>query len=111
MEWGTALKTAINNKIIELTAKIAIGIEIDDVDIRIAVGSLRLPAMRSAIHRAARKLVIDREGILRCGICNKGPFTRKGLYLHLTRIHRYDIAKRVEEEYVEFSNLIENKSP
>ncbi len=111
MEWEAALKTAVNNKIIELAAKIAIGIEIDDVEIRIAVGSLRLPAMRSAIYRAARKLVVDREGILRCGICNKGPFTRKGLYLHLTRVHRHDIAKRIEEEYVEFSNLIEGKSP
>lgn len=39
------------------------------------------------VEAIARELAVNREGSLRCGLCGKGPFTRKGLYLHLRRVH------------------------
>jgi hypothetical protein len=35
---------------------------------------------------------------LHCGLCGKGPFSRKGLYLHLLRIHRYEVKSLIAEE-------------
>ncbi len=43
---------------------------------------------REVVEEASRELtVINEKGILRCGLCGKGPFTRKGLYLHIRRVH------------------------
>ena len=33
-----------------------------------------------------------------CVICNKGPFTRKGYYLHLIRVHSSVIRQLIEDE-------------
>jgi len=41
-------------------------------------------------------LVVTKKGMLYCGICGRGPFTRRGLYLHLMRVHADDIARAIE---------------
>ena len=41
-------------------------------------------------------LVVTKKGMLYCGICGRGPFTRRGLYLHLMRVHAEDIARAIE---------------
>ncbi len=46
------------------------------------------PAAEEIVERLAKDLAeVDEKGILRCRVCGKGPFTRKGLYLHLRRVH------------------------
>ena len=63
--------------------------------------SLRAAAEATVEEISGELAVTDSRGILRCGLCGKGPFTRKGLYLHLRRVHIdvvEQIAKRVFEE-------------
>jgi hypothetical protein len=64
------------------------------------------PSLKEAAEQATEEIskelvLVDERGILRCGLCGKGPFTRKGLYLHLRRVHIdaiEDYAKRIFEE-------------
>ncbi len=50
------------------------------------------------IRVVAEQLVYESGGLLRCQLCGKGPFTRKGLYLHLRRVHRKMIEELVRRE-------------
>ena len=59
-------------------------------------------AAEEAVREAATGLVlVDEKGILRCGLCGKGPFTRKGLYLHLRRVHLDAVSEHVERVFEE----------
>jgi len=31
-------------------------------------------------------------------LCSKGPFTKKGMFLHITRVHRDEVKALLEEE-------------
>jgi hypothetical protein len=35
--------------------------------------------------------------ILYCSLCGKGPFTPKGLYLHIVRVHSTEVERIVDE--------------
>ncbi len=53
------------------------------------------------VATVAEQLVYESGGLLRCQVCGKGPFTRKGLYLHLRRVHRRmieELVRRTLEE-------------
>jgi hypothetical protein len=43
-------------------------------------------------------------GLIYCRICKRGPFTRKGLYLHLTRIHEGDVKEIIKEKLRDLAN-------
>lgn len=59
-------------------------------------------AAELAIERVAGELVFsDEKGILRCSLCGKGPFTRKGLYLHIKRVHFEAVEEQVEKIFRE----------
>lgn len=52
-----------------------------------------------AIKRVSQTLVDEvEEGSLYCRLCGKGPFTRKGMYLHLTRVHNSTLVDLVTVE-------------
>ncbi len=87
--------------------------KIADAAIRRAVGlSVTLDGLPDSIRGAAEKAVeelatglvsLDDKGILRCSLCGKGPFTRKGLYLHIKRVHMdlvVSMAKKLFEEKI-----------
>lgn len=42
--------------------------------------------------------VARRNGGLWCGMCDRGPFTKRGFYLHLMRVHVKDLEYLVQEE-------------
>ena len=44
-------------------------------------------------------------GIYVCRLCRKGPFTCKGYYLHLLRLHFQEILDRVLEESERIASL------
>ena len=48
------------------------------------------------VAKVSEELAVDRDGSLRCGLCGKGPFTRKGLYLHLRRVHWDTVVSLIE---------------
>jgi methyl coenzyme M reductase subunit C-like uncharacterized protein (methanogenesis marker protein 7) len=93
-------------QLVEIVAKIA------DMAIRRACNlsydvSALPPSLRSAaleiIERVASQLVVHDGDTLRCKLCGRGPFTRKGLYLHIRRVHLdqvYEITRRELEDYI-----------
>ena len=76
----------VSSRIVKYVARKAVGLPVDDMDLRRLTGSVLYPVMREAVNRVAREIVVTRNGLLRCNICGKGPFTRRGLYLSLIHI-------------------------
>ncbi len=98
--------SVISSKLVEYVARLAVGLSVDESDLRRITGSVLYPIVREAVNRVASEIVIVRNGLLRCNICGRGPFTRRGLYLHLIRVHRYDIMGYVEDEYNKIVKII-----
>ncbi len=85
--------TVLVEKLAEAAARRAAGLRynLDQLGLE---GSVRRMA-EEIIEEVAASLVFERRGLLRCAVCSKGPFTRKGLYLHLIRVHREYIQELV----------------
>lgn len=90
---------AIANRLVEYVARKASGLPVDDIDLHRITGSSRYPIMRKVVNIVASNIVVIQKGLIRCGICGKGPFTRRGFYLHLTRVHRNEIISMITENY------------
>ncbi len=63
-----------------------------------AIPSIKLesPEMVNEIISNVASQIAEYDGVsLRCKICGKGPFTRKGLYLHLKRVHQTHVEQIV----------------
>jgi hypothetical protein len=58
-----------------------------------------------AVKNVALRIVDERGGAYYCGICGRGPYRRKGLYLHLKRVHGDDIIELVEIEAKRISSF------
>ena len=56
------------------------------------------PLLERSFEKIALSLIKDRNGFLWCRLCDKGPFTKRGFYLHLIRVHSKDLEFMVEEE-------------
>ncbi|EWG07839.1 MAG: hypothetical protein ASUL_02309 [Candidatus Aramenus sulfurataquae] len=84
-------------KLIDYTAKRASMIASKENLERIVGISSKQMAER-AVDRVAFWLAETQNSLLYCKLCNRGPFTKKGLYLHLTRVHRQEIKTMLEEE-------------
>ncbi|AEM39624.1 hypothetical protein Pyrfu_1770 [Pyrolobus fumarii 1A] len=83
-------------KLAEAAARRASGLRYDIDALGLAGETKRMA--EEVIESVAMTLVFERRGLLRCAVCSKGPFTRKGLYLHLTRVHREFIEELVRKE-------------
>lgn len=51
-----------------------------------------------AVRNVGIQLRDEKRGALWCPICNKGPFTKRGYYLHLTRTHYSHLIALVDLE-------------
>ncbi len=80
-------------KLVELTIRIGTGMRIREE----LLDSLDEEAMKT-VEEMAKLLVQEKRGLKYCGLCGKGPFTKKGLYLHLMRVHKDDIKALLEKE-------------
>jgi len=47
---------------------------------------------------------LRRDPPVRCPLCGRSPFTRKGYYLHLLRIHYHEILQEVRSEAERYSS-------
>ncbi len=56
------------------------------------------PIEKEAAERVAKILITEKKGLKYCTICAKGPFTKRGLYLHFMRVHKDDIRLLLEKE-------------
>ena len=59
------------------------------------------PDELDAVMEVANMVREEKKGLVYCGICGKGSFTKRGFFLHLMRVHSDDIktllAKVLEE--------------
>jgi len=88
-------------KLLKYVVKKSIGISVNDIELKEIVGATRLTIMRRVVGIISSQLVDYRNSCLRCGLCGKGSFTRRGLYLHLIRIHREEIIDMINRKYNE----------
>lgn len=85
-------------KLVEVTARYASKINVKDEEIEKLVGLSSKVIAKKASQKVAFWLVDQKETLLYCKLCGKGPFTKKGLYLHLTRLHKEEIKGMLMEE-------------
>jgi len=85
-------------KLVDITARVASKIKVDDKEIEKSVGISSFRIAKNAVEKVAFWLSDSRNSVLYCKICNRGPFTKRGLYLHLIRMHRNEIKAMLEEE-------------
>ena len=86
---------ALMSRLVDCVARLASGItrkapseECSSLP-KIAVEAVELVASRLAPRRAPN---------LYCALCSKGPYTRKGYYLHLKRVHGSEIKEEISSE-------------
>lgn len=71
------------------------------------------PSIAPMMDKAIDKIVLivaRRNGGLWCNLCEKGPFTKRGFYLHLIRVHLKDIEGMVKEELNKLLEIV-NRNP
>ncbi|AFK51359.1 hypothetical protein TCELL_0935 [Thermogladius calderae 1633] len=78
---------------VRYTVRVALRLSVDDstVSVRDAARIQRF------LRDNPDYLVKVKKGILYCGLCGRGPFTKRGLYLHLTRVHAEEIARTIRQ--------------
>ena len=90
---------AISERLVEHVARSAAGISVSLEKISYIVGGRRAQHIYDIIGSLGKRVtLVHSNGALYCGLCRKGPFTRRGLYLHLVRRHRYDIKQLIMNE-------------
>lgn len=68
---------------------------------RYEIDDLVAPSIAPAVDRSMERIamtLVKRDGGLWCNVCSRGPFTKRGLYLHLIRVHAKDIELMIREE-------------
>ena len=56
------------------------------------------PLLDRSFDKLCFSIIKEKNGALWCRLCDKGPFTKRGLYLHLIRVHADDLEFMIEEE-------------
>jgi len=81
-------------RIVEYVARLAAGLEDPDAFSPRILSRL----YREAVVNVALRVAEPRDRVLYCSLCGRGPYTRRGLYLHLKRVHPHEILELVESE-------------
>ncbi|MEB3787237.1 MAG: hypothetical protein GSR78_00615, partial [Desulfurococcales archaeon] len=61
------------------------------------------PHVAEAAANVAITIVVYRHDGVYCGLCGKGPFTRRGYCLHASRLHTMEIQRLILEESARIS--------
>ena len=84
-------------KLVEYVIRLAVGFQ-PKSRIETLIGESLASVAEVVCKRIAMYLVKERNGLPWCRLCDKGPFTKRGLYLHLKRVHKNEIKYFIEEE-------------
>ena len=94
----------LSEKLIDVAIRMAVGFKVRNFKLKTTPSSFE-NIIGKALENTSRQLSKVVRGELHCGLCGKGPFSRKGLYLHLLRIHRYEVKSLIAEELQRAENL------
>jgi|YelNatPaOPRAMG01_1025707.scaffolds.fasta_scaffold106062_1 hypothetical protein len=87
----------ISEKLIDVVIRRAVGFKIRNFRIKTSSSTFE-QVVSKAIEATSKYLVRKNGAQLYCNICSKGPYTRKGMYLHLLRTHKYEIKNMIRED-------------
>ncbi|BCU68235.1 hypothetical protein HS7_16720 [Sulfolobales archaeon HS-7] len=88
----------ISEKVVDVAIKYGCEITVQKDEI-ISIEGVAMSDMIEAVAKRTGFWLSKKEGSsFFCNICSKGPFTKRGLYLHLSRLHRSEIKRIIEEE-------------
>jgi len=87
----------LSEKLVDVAIRMAVGFKIRNFKLKTTPSGFE-SVITKALERASRQLSRVANGELRCGLCSRGPFSKKGLYLHLLRVHRYEVKSLIAEE-------------
>ncbi len=88
----------LSEKLVEFVAREASRIRYDKQKLQVVTGPTLAGLSLDTIKAVASEVVKERNGLLYCNLCRKGPYTKRGMYLHLIRVHRYDLKVMISEE-------------
>lgn len=90
----------ISEKLIDVVIRRAVGFKIRNFKIKASSSAFEQIVLRAI--ESTSKYLVNKSGMqLYCNICGKGPYTRKGMYLHLLRTHKYEIKNMIKEDLQE----------
>jgi hypothetical protein len=84
----------LESRLVDYVARLAAGLE-DPEGFRPRILSA---AYTEAVVNVAMRVAEPRGGVLYCQLCGRGPYTRRGIYLHLKRVHASEIVELVRDE-------------
>ena len=84
--------------LIDLTIKASAKMNVNDNEIEVAAGKVLFRFAKTAIYSVVNIVTREISGVLYCNLCGRGPFTKKGMFLHLSRSHRGEIRSIFEKE-------------
>ncbi len=88
----------LSERLIEFVARHASRIKYDQAKLQIITGPSIARIVQDAINAVSSEVVRVRNGLLYCNLCRKGPYTKRGMYLHLIRVHRYELKLMISDE-------------
>ncbi len=106
-EWACSTtmysRDVLSEKLIHVVIRVAVGFRVRNFKIKASSPGFE-ELVRKAVEYSSKRLVRVSGGQMYCGLCGKGPYTRKGMYLHLLRVHKYEIKSIVGEELEELES-------
>ncbi|MEM0065957.1 MAG: hypothetical protein QXT76_04900 [Sulfolobales archaeon] len=95
----------LSEKLIDVVIRVAVGFKVRNFKLKATSSSFE-EAVSKAIEYSSKHIVRVINKQFYCNLCGKGPYTRKGMYLHLLRMHKYEIKNMVREELKEIESTI-----
>lgn len=91
----------LSERLIDFLARKASNKTIDCNKLKIVAGSSMAKVSIEVIDSVAKEVARVEGASLYCNLCGKGPFTKRGMYLHLTRLHKYELKALLVQELKE----------
>ncbi len=98
----------LSERLIEYLARISVGMHVSSEELQIITGSSLLKITQETLAVLSKEVIKNKNNILFCNICGKGPFTKRGAYLHLMRMHKYEMKTLILQELREKISKITN---
>jgi len=98
---NTAKLDSLSERLIDFLARKASNKSIDFDKLKVITGSSMAKISLEVVETIAKEISRVEGASLYCNICRKGPFTKRGMYLHLTRLHKYELKNMLAHELKE----------
>ncbi|MEM0014534.1 MAG: hypothetical protein QXS42_00300 [Zestosphaera sp.] len=88
----------LSERLIDFLARKASNKVVDGNKLKVVAGSSMAKVSMEVIESVAKEVTRVEGASLYCNLCGKGPFTKRGMYLHLTRLHKYELKALLVQE-------------